>query len=45
MFLPEQGDGQQPGLPPLLGWAGVLPGLAGLVAVALLWKDRHELSS
>ncbi|HEY6498562.1 MAG TPA: hypothetical protein VIZ20_04000 [Streptosporangiaceae bacterium] len=26
------------GLPPLLGWAGVLPCLAGLVAVALLWR-------
>jgi hypothetical protein len=32
------------GLPPLLGWAGVLPCLAGLVAVALLWKERHDLS-
>ena len=26
------------GLPPLLGWAGVLPCLAGLLAVVLLWK-------
>lgn len=26
------------GLPPLVGWAGVLPCLAGLVAVALLWR-------
>jgi hypothetical protein len=26
------------GLPPLLGWAGMLPSLAGLVAVALLWS-------
>ncbi|MFI5490050.1 MULTISPECIES: hypothetical protein [Micromonospora] len=26
------------GLPPLLGWVGVLPSLAGLVAVALLWR-------
>lgn len=32
------------GLPPLLGWAGMLPCLAGLVAVTLLWKERHELS-
>jgi hypothetical protein len=32
------------GLPPLLGWAGVLPCLAGLVAITLLWKERHELS-
>jgi hypothetical protein len=26
------------GLPPLLGWVGMLPPLAGLVAVALLWR-------
>jgi ABC-type dipeptide/oligopeptide/nickel transport system permease component len=26
------------GLPPLLGWAGVLPCLAGLFAIALLWR-------
>ena len=26
------------GLPPLLGWAGVLPCLAGLLAVVLLWR-------
>lgn len=26
------------GLPPLLGWAGILPCLAGLLAVALLWR-------
>lgn len=26
------------GLPPLLGWVGMLPCLAGLVAIALLWK-------
>lgn len=26
------------GLPPLLGWAGVLPCLAGLLAVILLWS-------
>jgi hypothetical protein len=26
------------GLPPLLGWVGVLPCLAGLLAVTLLWK-------
>jgi len=26
------------GLPPLLGWIGVLPCLAGLLAVGLLWK-------
>lgn len=25
------------GLPPLLGWAGILPCLAGLLAVTLLW--------
>jgi len=28
----------QTGLPPLLGWAGVLPCLAGLVAITLLWR-------
>jgi hypothetical protein len=27
------------GLPPLLGWAGVLPCLAGLLAVVLLWSS------
>ena len=26
------------GLPPLLGWAGMLPCLAGLLAVMLLWR-------
>ncbi|MFF8812307.1 hypothetical protein [Streptomyces pactum] len=26
------------GLPPAMGWAGMLPCLAGLVAVALLWR-------
>jgi hypothetical protein len=26
------------GLPPLLGWAGLLPCLAGLLAVTLLWR-------
>ena len=26
------------GLPPLLGWAGMLPCLAGLLAVTLLWS-------
>ena len=26
------------GLPPLLGWAGMLPCLAGLLAVVLLWR-------
>ncbi len=30
------------GLPPLLGWAGMLPCLAGLVAVTLLWKTRRS---
>jgi hypothetical protein len=27
-----------PGLPPLLGWAGLLPSLAGLLAVISLWR-------
>lgn len=32
------------GLPHLLGWAGMLPFLAGLLAVTLLWRnpDRHS---
>lgn len=30
------------GLPPLLGWAGVLPCAAGLVAVAFLWKGKRR---
>lgn len=29
------------GLPPLLGWIGLLPCLAGLVAVGLLLRRRH----
>jgi hypothetical protein len=28
------------GLPALLGWAGTLPCLAGLLAVTLLWRSR-----
>ena len=28
------------GLPPLLGWIGTLPCLAGLVALTMLWR-RH----
>ncbi|KAB8168015.1 hypothetical protein FH609_010005 [Streptomyces sp. 3MP-14] len=27
------------GLPPELGWAGMLPCLAGVVAVILLWRE------
>lgn len=30
------------GLPPLLGWTGMLPCLAGLLAVALLWTRRRH---
>jgi len=30
------------GLPPLLGWAGMLPSLAGLLAVTLLWSRRDR---
>jgi hypothetical protein len=26
------------GLPPLLGWVGMLPSVAGLLAVTLLWR-------
>ena len=32
------------GLPPLLGWGRVLPCMAGVVAVVLLWTN-HEPSS
>jgi alkylation response protein AidB-like acyl-CoA dehydrogenase len=35
LFKDTSGD---TGLPPLLGWAGMLPCLAGLLAVALLWR-------
>ena len=31
------------GLPPLLGWIGMLPCLAGLVAVGLLWSRSRPL--
>ncbi|MEV5977468.1 hypothetical protein [Streptomyces sp. NPDC052114] len=30
------------GLPPALGWAGMAPGLAALVAIALLWRRQGE---
>ncbi|HEY2791533.1 MAG TPA: hypothetical protein VGJ28_04215 [Micromonosporaceae bacterium] len=30
------------GLPPLIGWAGVIPCLPGLLALALLWRARLE---
>jgi len=33
------------GLPPLLGWTGMLPCLAGLLAVTLLWKRRPTPSA
>ncbi|MEV0967356.1 hypothetical protein [Microtetraspora glauca] len=32
------------GLPPLLGWVGMLPCLAGLLAVALLWRRSQPTS-
>ncbi|WP_157529949.1 hypothetical protein [Microtetraspora niveoalba] len=32
------------GLPPLLGWVGMLPSLAGLLAVALLWRRSRPTS-
>jgi hypothetical protein len=32
------------GLPPLLGWVGMLPCLAGLLAVTLLWKRSRPTS-
>ncbi|MDC5697197.1 hypothetical protein OO014_07990 [Intrasporangium calvum] len=33
------------GLPPLLAWIGMLPALAGLLAVALLWRSQRDESS
>jgi hypothetical protein len=33
------------GLPPLLGWAGMLPCLAGLLAVVLLWRRPRAVMS
>jgi hypothetical protein len=33
------------GLPPLLGWAGILPCLAGLLAVTLLWRRSGRARS
>ncbi|GAA2434112.1 hypothetical protein GCM10010433_38510 [Streptomyces pulveraceus] len=32
------------GLPPALGWAGMAPGLAALLAVALLWSRPRQPS-
>lgn len=32
------------GLPPLLGWVGMLPCLAGLLAVTLLWRRSRPTS-
>jgi hypothetical protein len=32
----------EPGLAPTLGWIGLLPSLAGLVAVALLWASARR---
>ncbi|WP_210189296.1 hypothetical protein [Saccharomonospora piscinae] len=32
------------GLPPLLGWTGMLPCLAGLVTIALLWRRPGTLT-
>ena len=43
-LLVKDGSGDT-GLPPLLGWVGMLPCLAGLVAVMLLWIDRQVASS
>ena len=33
------------GLPPLLGWVGMLPSVAGLLAVILLWRKQPEKPS
>jgi hypothetical protein len=43
-LLVKDGSGDT-GLPPLLGWVGMLPCLPGLVAVMLLWRDRHVASA
>jgi hypothetical protein len=34
--------GCRTGLPPLLGWVGMLPCLAGLLAVILLWRKQPQ---
>ena len=40
MAGPTKGAARKaPGLPPLLGWFGMLPCLAGLLAVTLLWRQ------
>ncbi|WP_267615235.1 hypothetical protein [Gordonia bronchialis] len=31
------------GLPPLIGWIGLLPAVVGLVVLATLWPGRHGL--
>jgi hypothetical protein len=36
-ILPYAASGD-PGLPPSLGWVGVLPCMAGLLAVIALWR-------
>ena len=33
------------GLPPLLGWLGMLPCLAGLLAVTLLWSRKSSVQN
>ena len=43
-LLVKDGSGDT-GLPPLLGWVGMLPRLPGLVAVMLLWRDRDVASA
>ena len=32
------------GLPPLIGWVGMLPALAGVVAITLLWRAPRATS-
>jgi hypothetical protein len=30
------------GLAPMIGWVGMLPSLAGVAAVVLVWRERHR---
>ncbi|MEU5101519.1 hypothetical protein AB0H07_04390 [Streptomyces sp. NPDC021354] len=42
-LLTEDTSGET-GLPPVLGWAGLAPCLAGLLAVALLWRRPRPVT-
>ena len=40
MILLIQDTSGEPGFAPVVGWVGLLPSLAGAIAVALLWRRR-----